>query len=204
VITQTNYRSANTVEDPATDEGLISACRRGDAMAWNMLVHRYQRLIYAIPRRAGLDEDQAAEVFQTTFTKLLEHLDRIRQPASIHAWLVTTARRETLRLLREQHAQLSFTPMDDPESTHNTETIPDDRPLPDETIEELEEQHFIHTAVITMGERCRRLLTLLYYRSDPPSYSEVAVILGMPEGSLGPTRARCLEKLRRLLEHSGF
>jgi RNA polymerase sigma factor (sigma-70 family) len=204
VITQTNHRSTNIVHDHASDEALISACRRGEAAAWSLLVHRYQRLIYAIPLRAGLDEDQAAEVFQGTFAKLFEYLDRIRQPASIQAWLVTTAKRETLRLIREQSTKRFFASIEDLDGTHNSETIPDDNPLPDEAIEELEQQHMIHTAMTNMDERCRQLLTLLYYQPEPPTYSDVAATLGMPEGSLGPTRARCLEKLRRLLDHSDF
>ena len=204
MITHTNFRSANAPQHPASDESLVVACRQGDADAWNILVDRYQRLIYTIPRRAGLDEDQAADVFQRTFTRLLENLDRIRQPHSIHAWLVTTARRETLRLIREQNATRSLSFLEEPEGIHIGEALRDDNLLPDETLEKLEEQHLIHTALTSMDERCRRLLILLYYRSDQPSYAEIAEILGMPEGSLGPTRARCLEKLRRLLERSGF
>ncbi len=192
------------VHKQTSDVDLIAACRQGESEAWVMLVNRYQRLIYTIPRRAGLDEEQAADVFQRTFTRLLENINNIRQPASIQAWLVTTARRETLRLIREQKAEQPFSFMDDPENAHNHETTPDDNPLPNEVLEQLEEQHLIRTALATLEERCRHLLTLLYYRADPPSYTEVAATLDMPEGSLGPTRARCLEKLRRLLELSDF
>ena len=203
-ITLTNYRSTNIVEHQSTDEGLIFACRRGEAGAWETLVNRYQRLIYTIPRRAGLDEDQAAEVFQRTFAKLFEHLDRIRQPTHIQAWLVTTARRETLRLLRERSSQRVAFSMDEQDAVPNSETVRDSNPLPDETIEQLEEQHLIRTTLMRLGERCRTLLTLLYYSAHPPSYADVAAVLAIPEGSLGPTRARCLEKLRRVLEHSGY
>jgi len=178
-----------------SDEQLVLACRRGEAAAWGVLVNRYQRLIYTIPRRTGLDEDQAAEVFQCTFAKLLEHLDRIERPERVRAWMVTTARRETLRLIRQQSTEQSFSSL---------EAVPDDAPLPDEALERLEEQHLIRIALAAMDERSRRLLTLLFYRPDPPPYAEIAAALDMPEGSLGPTRARCLQKLRRLLEDSGF
>lgn len=177
------------------DEKLVLACRQGEAAAWGSLVNRYQRLIYTIPRRAGLDEDQAAEVFQRTFAKLLEHLDRIEHPGRIRAWLVTTARRETLRLIRQQSTEQSFSSL---------ETMPDNEPLPDEVLERLEEQHLIGTVTAAMDERCRQLLTLLFYRPDPASYAEIAAALDMPEGSLGPTRARCLQKLLRLLEDADF
>jgi RNA polymerase sigma factor (sigma-70 family) len=178
-----------------SDEQLVLACRRGEAAAWGLLVNRYQRLIYTIPRRSGLDEDQAAEVFQCTFAKLLVHLDRIERPERIRAWMVTTARRETLRLIRQQSTEQSFSSL---------EAVPDDAPLPGEALERLEEQHLIRIALAAMDERSRRLLTLLFYRPDPPPYAEIAAALDMPEGSLGPTRARCLQKLRRLLEDLGF
>jgi RNA polymerase sigma factor (sigma-70 family) len=203
VIVETRYRAVEVIEKPLSDKSLILACRRGDPDAWSVLVNRYRRLIYTIPLRAGFDEDQSAEIFQQTFVRLLENLDRIRQPECIHAWLVTTARRETLRLIREQNAKVSITQaatLDDP---HKSEGISDDNPLPIETLERLEEQHLIRQAITSIDERCRCLLTLLYYSADVPSYAEIAAAINIPEGSLGPTRARCLEKLRRLLERVG-
>ncbi|RPJ22514.1 MAG: sigma-70 family RNA polymerase sigma factor [Chloroflexi bacterium] len=204
MITQTHFTSPIVTESQISDASLVLACRRGEAEAWNVLVNRYQRLIYTIPRRAGLDEDQAAEVFQRTFAKLLQYLDRIKQPESIQAWLVTTARRETLQLIREQRSELSLSQTDMLEYGPNNEAILDDNPLPDETLEHLEEQHLIRRAIAAMDERSRGLLNLLYYQPVPLSYAQIAVILDMPEGSVGPTRARCLEKLRRLLERGGF
>jgi RNA polymerase sigma factor (sigma-70 family) len=205
MITETPFAvSVTLTADQMSDETLVLACRRGEAGAWDVLVNRYQRLIYTIPRRAGLDEDQVAEVFQRTFARLLENLDRIRQPRSIHAWLVTTARRETLQLLRLQRTEQSFSPDDHPDHELNNEELPDDRPLPNELLERLEEQHLIRTAMAAMDQRSRDLLTLLYYHPQPLSYAEIAATLDIPEGSVGPTRARCLMKLRRLLEHAGY
>jgi RNA polymerase sigma factor (sigma-70 family) len=204
VITDTHLISATVTLEQASDESLVLACRQGDADAWDVLVDRYQRLIYTIPRRAGLDEDQAAEVFQRTFARLLENLHRIRQPGSIHAWLVTTARRETLQLLRVQRAEQAFSQVSPLDNGLESETIPDDKPLPNEILERLEEQHFIRMAIAAMDERSRDLLTLLYYHPHPLSYAEIASVLDIPEGSIGPTRARCLMKLRRLLERAGY
>ncbi|HSB28198.1 MAG TPA: sigma-70 family RNA polymerase sigma factor, partial [Pyrinomonadaceae bacterium] len=82
-----------------SDAQLIKECRRGDEAAWESLVRRYQKLIYAIPRRAGLDEDEAAEVFQEVFTALLRQLENIEDPDRLHAWLVTTARRITWKMI---------------------------------------------------------------------------------------------------------
>jgi RNA polymerase sigma factor (sigma-70 family) len=203
MITDTHFISAPPTPDEASDESLVLACHQGNANAWDVLVNRYQRLIYTIPRRAGLDEDQAAEVFQRTFARLLENLSRIRQPGSIHAWLVTTARRETLHILRTQHIEQSFSQTETSSGLWG-EAIPDDNPLPSEMLERLEEQHLLRLAIAAMDKRSRDLLTLLYYHPHPLSYAEIAAILHVPEGSIGPTRARCLMKLRRLLERAGY
>jgi RNA polymerase sigma factor (sigma-70 family) len=179
-----------------SDLQLVSACRRGDQLAWEKLVRRYQRLIYAIPRRAGLDEDQAAEIFQDVFTTLFEKLNDIEEPERLQAWLVTTTRRRTLRTI----ARAKDRPGErDDDGANEAEAMRDESPLPDEQLLMLEEQHRIRTAVSMLDERCQTLVTLLFYEPEPPSYAEVAKVLGVPEGSIGPTRARCLGKLLRIL-----
>lgn len=186
------------------DEALVLACRRGDATAWETLVQRYQRLIYAIPRRAGLDDDLCAEVFQRTFTRLFEQLTRLEQPGRVRAWLVTTAGREARRLRQQQQTMHSLSSMHQAADEASEWEIHDPTPLPDELLLELEEQHLVRVAVAELDERCRRLVTLLYFDATAPSYIEIANALNMPEGSLGPTRARCLRKLLQLLQNSGF
>ncbi len=162
-----------------------------------MLIERYQRLVYSIPRRAGLDEDRSADVFQQVFGKLVEHLDRIEQPDRLGAWLATTARREMWRLSQRESVTQPLSNDDEPDD--ETGQLPDGAPLPDEVLLRLEEQHTVRLAVAALDERCRRLLTLLFYQPDPLPYAEVAAALEMSEGSIGPTRIRCLQKLRRLL-----
>jgi RNA polymerase sigma factor (sigma-70 family) len=184
-----------------SDEALVLACRRGDASAWEALVERYHRLVYAIPRRAGLDREQSADVCQRTFAVLVEKIDQIEQPARIGAWLATAAKRETWRISR-QHAARA-TQYLSPESQLAEEAFADAL-LPEDELVRLEEQHAVRLAVAQLGERCRQLLTLLFYRSDAPPYAEVAVALGVREGSIGPTRARCLQKLRHILDSVGF
>ncbi len=182
-----------------TDKELVIACRKGDESSWEALVDRYQRLIYTIPRRAGLSQDQASEVFQDVFVTLLEKLDDINEPDRLHAWLVTAARRKTWRFLTKERS-LKEVDSDIEDSEDTLATIVDKKPLPDEVLLQLEEQHRVRTAVAELDERCQRLLTMLYYQTEPPSYAEIASAFGTSEGSIGPTRARCLKKLLRLLE----
>ena len=182
----------------STDKQLLLACRRGDETAWETLIARYQRLIYAIPRRAGLDPDQMAEVFQDVFATLVEKLDEIEQPDRLQAWLVTTARRKTWRIIaKEKSGPLST---DDESLENEVRQLAGNNPLPDEVLLKLEEQHEVRTALAALDERCRTLLTLLFYTAEPPAYAEIARQLGSSEGSIGPTRARCLEKLLKSLK----
>lgn len=178
-----------------SDLQLVLACRRGDELAWEKLIRRYQRLIYAIPLRAGLDEDQAAEIFQDVFTTFFQKLNDIEEPEKLQAWLVTTARRKTWRTI----AKSQFRTREDAE-TDSAATVRDETPLPDEQLLILEEQHRIRTAVSMLDERCQKLVQMLFYQAQPPSYAEIAASLGIPEGSIGPTRARCLGKLLRILK----
>lgn len=179
------------------------ACRNGDQGAWEELVNRYQRLVYSVPRRGGLTDEQAADVFQHVFASLVEYVDRIEQPERIGAWLVTTARRETWRVGRRERATAPFVRAE-PDSPDPVEQLPSEEPLPEETLVRLEEQQRVRVAVDALDERCNRLLKLLFYSPAPPSYAVIAAELGTSEGSIGPTRARCLQKLKRQLEQLGW
>ena len=186
-----------------SDEQLLAGCRRGEEGAWEALVLRYQRLIYAIPRRAGLDEDAAAEVFQDVFTTLLESVETIEQPSRLQAWLVTTAKRKTWRTVGRAKSLRPFA-SEEGEGEGEMYDLADEALLPDEALTRLEEQHLVRAALLELGERCRALLQMLFYAPEPPPYSEIAAALGTPEGSIGPTRARCLKKLLDALKKKGF
>ena len=202
---ESRIRMMKTDLSRSEDATLLLACRRGDSEAWAALVARYQKLIYAIPRRAGLDDDQCADIFQQTFQTLFEHLDRIDQPERVRAWLVTTARRATERL---QQRNARWQPL--PESGDAdgddapTREWRDPAPLPDDVINGLEEQHLVRTGVAALEDRCRRLLTMLFYDPQQLPYAEIAAQIGIPTGSIGPTRNRCLQKLRAILQEIGF
>ncbi|MBV8858171.1 MAG: sigma-70 family RNA polymerase sigma factor [Acidobacteria bacterium] len=186
-----------------SDEQLLAGCRRGDEGAWEALVLRYQRLIYAIPRRAGLDEDAAAEIFQDVFATLLESIETIEQPSRLQAWLVTTAKRKTWRTVGRAKSLRPFA-SEEGEGADEMYDLADEGLLPDEALTRLEEQHLVRAALAELGERCRALLQMLFYAAEPPPYSEIAAALGTSEGSIGPTRARCLKKLLDALKKKGF
>lgn len=184
---------------PPTDADLVARCRAGDASAWSVLVHRYQRLVTAIVTRAGFDGHAAADVFQTVFLALLEHLPRLQQPERLQAWIVTTAKREALRA-RARAARLVSLNADEADAAPAFE-IADDAMLAEDALAELQQLQGLRVALDLLDERCRRLLAALYADEDrPPPYEQLAVSLGMPVGSIGPTRGRCLDKLRRLFD----
>ncbi len=185
----------------ADDATLVRRCRQGDASAWPLLVGRYQRLVYAIVTRMGLDEHGAADVFQTVFEKLVQHLPTLREPERLQAWIVTTAKREGLAARRHAQRQVSMTRGDDADSQGHAEwDIADDTPGAEQRLDDLQQLHRLRLGLDRLDARCRELL-LLVFRDDEErlGYDEVSRRLKLPVGSIGPTRSRCLGKLRQLL-----
>lgn len=180
-----------------SDAELVRDCRRGDQAAWDELVARYQRLIYAIPRRAGLNDEQAADVFQEVFLTLFEKIDEIEQPERIRSWIVTTAKFKTWATVRASKGL--YSPETEEEMDLEMSNLADTSPLADELLIELEQQHLIRTAVAQLEERCRKILSMLYLNGAAASYSDVAAVVGVGETSISPLRSRCLKKLEKLL-----
>ncbi len=173
-----------------TDDILIQSCRKGEAKAWEEIVDRYERLVYSIPLNYGLSRDDAADIAQVTFTILLQSLDNLRPDSQLGAWLATVARRRTWRLL-ERHRRESIEPEED---------LADSRILIDNSDavdrERMELLEWINQGLTHISQRCRDLLTALYFAAETPSYNEIAERFQMRVGSVGPTRARCLERLK--------
>lgn len=185
-----------------TDADLVAGCLRGEQAAWDALVDRYAALIYSIPLKYGLSEVDAADVFQSVCVTLLEKLASIREPRGLAAWIITTTSRLCWSTVRQRNREPLLTTPDDAPS--ESELI-DPLPLPEETVLALERQHLVRVAVGQLPPRCRHLVKALF--SDlgaGRSYESVAADLGMPVNSLGPTRARCLAQLRRLLTDAGY
>lgn len=176
---------------------LLERIRAGDQAAWSELVDSYMGLVWGIARNHRLNQGDAADVAQTTWLRLIENLDRIQDPARIGAWLATTARRECLRLLRLSGRQLL---VDDERQLDgkNPEALPVDA-----LMISAEEAALMRLALDRLPPRCQHLLRLLMVE-DPPSYEELSAALDMPVGSIGPTRGRCLEKLRALVLAEGL
>jgi RNA polymerase sigma factor (sigma-70 family) len=181
------------------DRQLIEACLAGEHYAWEVLISRYKRLIYSIPLKSRLSADDASDIFQTVCLTLYEKLDTLRDHGKISSWLITANRecwRVANRLQRESRRMASS----DEDQSDPIADIPALAPMPDEEREVLERQQAVRQSVESLPARCRELLTMLFYQADDWSYSEIARRMDMPVPSVGPTRARCLEKLRRLLQ----
>lgn len=188
--------------DVRDDPTLIQRCRDGDASAWEALVKRYQRLVYAVARSAGLDEDLAADVFQTVFQRLVQHLPRIAEPERLQAWIVTTAKREAWRQRRRAERLVSMTASDvdgDLAGPADEWDVADPAPGPDDTLAHWQQVAQVQRALERLDERCRQLLHALF-SAEGASYEQIGARLGLPVGSIGPTRARCLERLRRSID----
>ncbi|MGE3465928.1 MAG: RNA polymerase sigma factor [Pyrinomonadaceae bacterium] len=181
----------------ADDASLIKRCRSNDQAAWDELVERYQRLIFAIPRRAGLSEEQAADIFQDVFLTLFEKIDGIEQPGRIRSWMVTTAKFKTWAVVRGSKGL--YSPATQEEMEIEMANLIDQTPLADEGLIELEEQHLIRAALKKLEEKCREILSMLYLREPAATYAAVAERIGVGETSISPMRSRCLKKLEKVL-----
>jgi RNA polymerase sigma factor (sigma-70 family) len=172
----------------------VNAAVAGDQRAWNALIDQFGGLIWAVARAHRLYDADAADVVQATWLRAFEHLERLRDPARIGPWLATTARRECLRVLRVGGRTVPL--MDD-----ECEAESADAPL-GEVVLLAERDHALRRAFLLLQASDQALLRMLM--ADPrPTYEEIAAALDIPIGSIGPTRQRALERLRRELAHQG-
>jgi RNA polymerase sigma factor (sigma-70 family) len=175
---------------------VVGAASQGDRGAWNALVERYGAMIWSVARAHRLGDADAADVFQTTWLRLVEHLGEIRNPDGIGAWLATTARHECLRILRVGQRHVLTDGFDMAEESSAA-------PPPDAGLLAGERDAALWRAFSGISARCRGLLRMLV-ADPPPSYEEIGAALDMPIGSIGPTRGRCLEQLRARLATVGI
>jgi RNA polymerase sigma factor (sigma-70 family) len=171
----------------------VRLARAGDPGAWDQIVRRFDGMLRAVVGRYRLSSTDAADVRQTTWLRLAENLDRLEDPARLGAWLATTARREAVRTLRSLAREL---PDEEPREPRDRDVTPVDRRL---VLADRDSE--LWSAFSRLSVRDQRLLRMLV--AEPRrSYEEIATALGMPIGSIGPTRGRALERLRRELGRS--
>ena len=190
--------SAGTATGSSGVAELLARADAGDQTAWSAIVDRYTNLLWSVARAYRLDSADAADVVQTAWLRLVKNLGRIHDPERLPGWLVTTARRECLRILKRAGREL-VGDADDAALEIADEQAPalDTRLLEDERDVEL------WRCFARLPQRCQQLLRVLM-ATEPPAYAEVSAALGMPVGSIGPTRMRCLDRLRQLTREAGY
>jgi RNA polymerase sigma factor (sigma-70 family) len=188
-----------------SDRDLIGICLKGDKRAWDALINRYVALLYSTCLRSGLSSADSEDVVQDVCVILLDHLVDVRDTAKLSSWLISTTKREVWRFQKRKGLKLASElgetewSLDSGTGIH-TETAQS----PETAVLELEEQQMVRQAMDKLADRCRRMLTLLYCQETPASYTKIADELSLPVGSIGPTRARCLQSLRKVLAELGF
>jgi RNA polymerase sigma factor (sigma-70 family) len=184
-----------TIPEPHEEEALVQACLAGNAAAWRRLLSRYEGVIYAIPRRFGLTNEDAAEVFQNVCVALYRGLPRLKIAAGLTRWVLVTTHRQARDLALRRRREVP-----DPDDALSRSKL-DPAPLADQVLEDMEFRVQLRAALDSLNPRCAQMLAWLYLEREPLSYREVAERLGIPEGTVGPTRARCLSRLRLVLEN---
>jgi len=183
--------------EPLVSE-LVARVRKGDAAAWEALTDRYTNLLWSIARSLGLHEADAADAVQTTWLRLVENLDTIRDPDRLGSWLATSVRRECYDFYR----RASRMRPGEPAGPDGLNGVADPADPLDSAMLRDERDAALWRAVGTLKPSCQRLLRVLM-ADPPPSYAEVAAALDMRVGSVGPTRQRCLTCLRERLVEQG-
>ncbi len=172
-------------------EAHVLAARNGEPSAWKSLIDGHTGLVWSIIRGFRFDEETSKDVFQTVWLKLAEHLDRIREPAKLAGWLGQTTRNECVGVVRQRSRVMPSEEVI--ELGEPLDMV--DSPMPGEHMERDEDRAAVAAAFERLAPRCQQLLRLMVI--DPPAtYEQISELLEIPIGSIGPTRARCLENMR--------
>jgi RNA polymerase sigma factor (sigma-70 family) len=174
---------------------LVAAAAAGGEAAWAELVHRYTPLVYSVVNQHRLNQADAADVNQTVWLRLVEQLSRLREPAALPGWISTTTRNECLRLIRLGKRMSPFDPLDAGNAAGVSGAGNADGPTPDEDLLRAERHQVLRDSFAELEPRCQQLIGMLL-REPPASYETISETMDIPAGSIGPTRARCLTKLR--------
>ena len=181
-----------------TDHELVAACLRGDETAWHDLIDRYNRLIYSVPLKLGLDRDEATDIFQAVCLDLVTELPRLRDPQALPAWLIQVTRRKVIKAKRKSERYV-------PDDAGRTEELAaPETDMPDSFLHDLQQTQSLREAVDTLSARCRQMVRMLFFEDTPRPYREVAAEIGVATGSIGFLRSRCLDRLRAALERNAL
>jgi RNA polymerase sigma factor (sigma-70 family) len=193
VIAKAGKKARNAWEDPQ----LVKECLAGNEDAWSLLIDKYKALIYSIPVKYGLPPHEAADVFQSTCMELLTRLPALREPRALPKWLMQVAHHQCYRVKRQQQRLVSRDAepdLPDPETPA----------IADKLVQQTQEEQMLREAMETLTPQCRKLVELLFFETPPRPYTEVAAELRLALGSIGFTRQKCMERLRRNLDELGF
>lgn len=182
---------------PRTDARLVKECLAGKEEAWSQLIDKYKALIYSIPVKYRLPPHEAAEVFQATCVELLHRLPELRQPRALPKWLMQVAHHQCYRW--KQQAQRVVSRDADPDLPE-----PETPAIAESLVQQTQDEQMVREAVAALSPQCRRLVELLFFETPARPYTEVAAELGLAVGSIGFTRQKCMERLRRHLDDLGF
>src|ERR1700739_4782288 len=179
------------------DTLLVKECLAGSEEAWSLLIEKYKALIYSIPVKYRLPPQEAADVFQATCAELLARLPELREPRALPKWLMQVAHHQCFRWKRQQQRLVS-------RDTEPGLPVPETPAIAESLVQQTQEEQFLREAMAALSPQCRRLVELLFFETQPRPYAEVAAELGLAVGSIGFTRQKCIERLRRQLEELGF
>jgi RNA polymerase sigma factor (sigma-70 family) len=186
--------SAQAPQRPNTlfdDEALIRECLKGSEEAWSNLVDKYKNLIFSIPIKVGLSQDDASEVFQIVCAELVKQLPNLRKPRALPKWLISVATHECFRTANRNRR---FVDADD---SFEEKASPSQRA--DEILRQAEREQLLRDAISSLQPRCQKLIFMLFFEDPVRSYEQIAEELGLAEGSIGFIRGRCLQRLRKQL-----
>lgn len=177
-----------------SDERLVAACLDGSEAAWNALVDKYKNLVWAIVLRYGVAEGEAPDVFQAVWLDIYNDLGQLRDRTAVKPWLSSVVRNKCFHHQKKSRRRHHVEGAE--EDPHDLEARYSEEP---EFAEELERQQLVREAIEQLGERCRKMVRMLFFRDPPLPYKDVAKKLGLAVGSIGFIRGRCLKKLERAL-----
>lgn len=181
-----------------SDERLVKECLSGKEEAWSLLIEKYKALIYSIPVKYRLPPHEAADVFQATCLELLNRLPELREPRALPKWLMQVAHHQCYRWKQQQQRLVSS---DDSESGL---PVPETPAIAESLVQQTQEEQMLRDAMAALSPQCRRLVELLFFETPARPYAEVAAELGLAVGSIGFTRQKCMDRLRKHLGELGF